>query len=278
MRVSANAVAIYVGISWGAVLCYVVATLGAAAGVVLDRRRGETVGYGAAGFGLVLHSVAIAYWWRLVGHGPYMAQSEVLSSDAWIVLVLFLVFARLYPRIRPAAIVAYPAAFLLLALGLFYNPGIRTLPPTFRGIWLVIHIGLYKVSLATLLVAFAFSIFLLLKLKGRRGWLDRLPEIAVLDMYAYSFTGFGLIFWTIGMLAGSIWAYQSWGRFWGWDPVEVWSLLTWLSFGIYLHLRRFFGLQGQNAARFLIACFILSLIAKFVTSHMSTSIHAEYFK
>ena len=225
--------------------------------------------------GLVLHTVAIGYWWRIVGHGPYMAQSEVLSSDSWIVLVLFLLFSRLYPRIRPASIVAFPTGFLLLALGLFYNPGIRTLPPTFRSIWLVIHIGLYKVALATLLIAFAFSVFYLRKGRGGGRWLQRLPELPVIDVYAYRFAGFGMIFWTIGMLAGSIWAHQSWGRFWGWDPVETWSLVTWILFGIFLHLRRFFRLEGGPAAWLFIFCFAVSLISLFVTSHMGTSIHAE---
>ncbi len=270
--------ALYIGLSWGAVLFYVVATVANAWGIMFDRERPQRIAYLLVLAGLVIHSVAIGYWWRLVGHGPYMAQSEVLASDAWIVLVLYLAFSRIYPRIRPVSIVAFPAAFLLQALGLFYNPGIRTLPPTFRSIWLVIHIGLYKVSLATLLIACAFSIFYLMKERRRTPWLERLPELTVIDAYAYRFAGFGMIFWTIGMLAGSIWAHQSWGRFWGWDPVETWSFLTWLIFGVYLHLRRFFAWNGRRAAWFFIGCFVVSLVSLFVTSHMSTSIHAEYFR
>jgi ABC-type transport system involved in cytochrome c biogenesis permease subunit len=80
------------------------------------------------------------------------------------------------------------------------------------------------------------------------------------------------------MLAGSIWAYQSWGRFWGWDPVETWSLITCLLFGVYLHLRRFFQFQGTRAAWFFIFCFMVSLLAIFVMSHLGTSIHSQYFK
>ena len=273
-----STVSVYVGLTWGAVLCYVAATVANAWGVVFGKEKPERLSYFGVAVGLAIHSIAIAWWWQAVGHGPYMAQSEVLSSDSWIVMVLFLAFSRLYPRIRPASIVAFPAAFLLLALGLFYNPGIRTLPPTFRGIWLVIHIGLYKVALATLLIAFAFSVFYLRKERREGGWLERLPELPVIDVYAYRFAGFGMIFWTIGMLAGSIWAHQSWGRFWGWDPVETWSLITWLIFGVYLHLRRFFAWSGRRAAWLFIGCFFVSLVSLFVTSHLSTSIHVEYFR
>lgn len=268
----------YVTAIWGVVIIYVFVTILNVSGVIFDKNRLERLSYIGAWLGLALHSIIIAFWWRQVGHGPYMAPTEVLSSDSWTVMFCFLLFLKLYPRIRQVSLLAFPMAFLLLALSLFYNPGIRTLPTTFRSVWLVIHIGLYKVSLATLVIAFAFSVFYLRKSKKCSPWLERLPDCQALDIYAYRFTGFGFIFWTIGMLAGSIWAYQSWGRFWGWDPVEVWSLLTWLSFGIYLHLRRFFAIRGKNAAWLLIACFVLSLVAKFVTSHMNSSIHAGYFK
>jgi ABC-type transport system involved in cytochrome c biogenesis permease subunit len=268
----------YVAAIWGIVVIYVLTTVVNVAGVIFEKRHLERLSYTGAWVGLALHSIVIAIWWKQVGHGPYMAPAEVLSSDSWMVICCFLLFLRLYPRIREASVLVFPSAFLMLALSLFYNPGIRTLPTTFRSIWLVIHIGLYKVSLATLVIGFAFSVFYLRKSRKQTSWLERLPDCATLDVYAYRFAGFGFIFWTIGMLAGSIWAYQSWGRFWGWDPVETWSLITCLLLGLYLHLRRFFRLQGSRAAWFFIFCFLLSLMAIFVMSHLSTSIHSEYFK
>jgi len=274
-----NQVAIYVALNWLAVLCYVGATIANVSGVMFRKEVVEQRSYWPAWLGLIVHSVAIAYWWSIVGHGPYMAPSEVLSSDAWITIVVFFIFLRFFPRIKTASVIVFPVAFLMIALANFYNPGIRSLPPTFGSIWLVLHIAFYKIALGTLVIALAFSIFYLLK--NRRttsAWMQRLPELDGIDLYAYRFTGFGFIFWAIGMLAGSIWAYKSWGRFWGWDPVETWSLITWLLFGIYLHLRRFFRLNGNRAAWLFIFCFIMSLVSLFVTSHMGSSIHAEYFK
>ncbi len=273
-----NVNALYTGLSWLAVFLYVLATIANVAGVLFRKDKPEVFSYRLAIGGLLPHSIAIAYWWRIVGHGPYMAPSEVLASDAWIVMVLFLLFTRLYPRVRPASIVVFPATFLMQALGLFYNPGIRSLPPTFRGIWLIFHIGFYKIALATIIIASAFSLFFILKKRSTAQWLQRLPEPAAIDIYAYRFAGFGFIFWAIAMLAGSIWAYQSWGRFWGWDPVETWSLVTWIVFGIYLHLRRFFGWQGERASWLYLGCLVLSLLALFYTSHLNTSIHMEYLR
>lgn len=269
---------IYTGVTWVSVVFYVLATVANVYGVLFKRERIERISYRLAIGGLAVHAGVIAYWWRVVGHGPYMAPSEVFSSDAWVMMALYLVFARIYPRVRPASVVVFPGTFLLQALGLFYNPGIRTLPPTFRSVWLVIHISLYKVALGTLTIALAFSIFYLLKGRKSYAWLQRVPDMDVMDVYIYRFTGFGFIFWTIGMLAGSIWAHQSWGRYWGWDPVETWSLSTWLMFGVYLHLRRFFRWTGRRGAWLFIGCYLTSLVAIFVTSHLGTSIHAEYFR
>jgi ABC-type transport system involved in cytochrome c biogenesis permease subunit len=271
--------ATYVVLNWVAVFGYVLASIANIFGVIFRVERWEARSYRLACAGLALHSVAIGYWWSVVGHGPYMAPSEVLSSDAWIAMACFLVFLRLFPRIKPASLLVFPATFLMIALAAFYDPGIRSLPATFGGVWLIFHIAFYKIALGTLLIALAFSIFYLRKTRPDPApWLARLPELPTIDLYAYRFAGFGFIFWAIAMLAGSIWAYKSWGRFWGWDPVETWALITWLFFGCYLHLRRFFSWRGERAAWFFILCFGLSLVSLFVTSHLGTSIHAEYFK
>ncbi|WP_298440168.1 cytochrome c biogenesis protein CcsA [Geobacter sp.] len=273
-----KSIAWYVAANWVAVLFYVVATIANVYGVVFGNKKIERRSLLPLLCGMVVHTVSIAGWWRLVGHGPYMAPSEVLSSVSWISLATYLLFLRVYPRLRAVSIIVFPAAFLALAIANFYNPGIRTLPPTFGGVWLIFHIAFYKIALGTILIAFAFSVLYLGKERSRALWLQRLPEQSVLDLYAYRFAGFGFIFWAIAMLGGSIWAYKSWGRYWGWDPVETWALITWLFFGVYLHLRRFFRWSGRRAAWLLVFCFAMSLISYFVTSHMGGSIHAEYFK
>jgi ABC-type transport system involved in cytochrome c biogenesis permease subunit len=269
---------LYVGMTWLAVLGYALGTLGNVYGVIFENDRMERRSCWPVWAGMVVHAAAILFWWRMVGHGPYMSPSEVLSSDAWVALATYFVFRGFFPRIRPVSIVVFPAAMLMLALAVFFSPGVRTLPPTFTSIWLVFHIAFYKVALGTLIVALAFSLFVLWKPGSSAAWLARLPDVERLDLYAYRFAGFGFVFWGIAMLAGSIWAYNSWGRYWGWDPVETWALITWLLFGIYLHLRRFFRWGGRRAAWLLILCFVMSLVSLFVTSHMGSSIHAEYLR
>lgn len=263
---------------WAAVVIYVIATIANVIGLFFKKDGAERLSYWIAALGLVVHGAALLYRWNVAGHGPYMVRYEVLSSNAWAVLFGFLVLLRIFPRIRPVSIMIFPSTFLLIALSLFFNPGMRKLPPTLKSIWLVLHVIFYKISLTTILVALTFSVFLILKKRTNARWLDRFADLQALDTNAYRFAGFSFTFWAIAMLAGSIWAYESWGRFWGWDPIETWSLITWVFFGIYLHLRRFFGWRGEKAAYFYMLCFLLSIISLFFTSLIPSSIHSEYFQ
>ena len=262
---------------WIAVIVYAIAAFLNAWGLIFKKEKLEKWSYAIAIAGLVIHGAALAYRWYVSGHGPYMVRYEVLSSNAWIAMLMFLIFLRFFPRIRPVSIIMFPSAFFLIALSLFYSAEARKLPASLNSIWLVLHVIFIKISLATLLIGLAFSIFYVLKKRTRMGWLDRLPDLETIDVYEYRFAGFGFIFWTNATLSGALWAYQSWGRFWGWDPIETWSLITWIFFGIYLHMRRFFGWQGEKAAYFFMLCFILSIASLFFVPLIQSSIHAEYF-
>ncbi len=271
--------ALVTGIHWGAVVLYVLAAILVAFGQFFDKPASARRGYQVAIPGLVLHGVGLAIWWKMVGHGPYIDRFEVLSSNAWILLLAFLLFAIPFPRIKSVGIVVLPATFILVALGLFFHPEMKTLPPTFRSVWLILHIIFYKIAFSSIIIAFTFSLFYLLIRRGKlKKLLPILPDLAGIDMYAYRFAGFGFTFWAIGMLAGSIWAFQSWGTFWSWDPVQTWSLVTWAVFGMYLHLRRFFSWNGERASWLFTVCFVLTIISLFLTPLFESSIHAEYFK
>ena len=85
--------------------------------------------------------------------------------------------------------------------------------------------------------------------RGRRqlrgGYLARLPELAVLDRIAYRTHAFAFPIWTFAaLIAGPIWAHYAWGRYWGWDPKEVWAFITWVVYAAYLHARATVGLEG----------------------------------
>jgi len=246
--------------------------------VALRREKGLNVGLWLALMGLIIHSIALGVRWYAVGHGPYLQKMEGLSSFAWVAMVTFLVFSYKIPKLKGIGFVALPCCFLMMTVGLFSNPGIAKLPPTFRGVWFVIHIISSDLAVGAILIALGTAIFYLLKKrKGKDEFYRKLPSLEVLDTYSYKFAGFGFISWTIMVASGALWADESWGRYWGWDPIETWSLITWLLFGIYLHLRRFFEWQGEKAAWLMVVCVIFSVITLFVIPFVMTTVHSEYF-
>jgi ABC-type transport system involved in cytochrome c biogenesis permease subunit len=217
--------------------------------------------------------------WAAAGHGPYMMKYEVLSSNAWVAAAMLLVFLWRRPDWAPAALVALPCIFLALAVGLFSNPETRNLPPTLRSVWLIFHILFNKLALGAYLLS--VSAALLLLVKERRGTgpiLDRFPGPVVLEAYALRCVGFGLLFWTTTIAAGAIWANQSWGRYWGWDPIETWSLVTWLCYGAFLHLRLFVKLRRAAVAWGVIACFGVCVLTVLVLPFVVPSLHSAYFQ
>lgn len=245
-------------------------------GAFFDHRVLRRTAVFSAIAGLAVHLSAIGARWAAIGHGPFITKYENLSSYALatVILALFVSQSRVL-RGKGIDLVLYPIALMLMAIGLYTGPEVASLPPTFSGTWLVLHVCFYFIAFAAAAACLSASGLLLISPR-RLGKLPSDPE--ALDAIAYRFGGLAFAFWGIGMLTGSVWAYFSWGRFWGWDPVETWSLVTWLAFGLYLHARRFYRLHGKRAATLLIVCVVLAFWSLFGTSILTDSIHAVYFQ
>ncbi len=273
-----NWLEIEVSLQWIAVALYIAASsiytysLFFKNGNVLKRAEHITI------FGLVLHSVALLLRWIEQGHGPYMTRYEVLSSDAWITLAMFLSLGLKWEKIRSAGVLVLPISFLMLVIGLFSNPSMQNLPPSLRSIWLVMHVTCAKLAAGAIITSLGCAILYLVKIKeNQKFFYAKIPSPEILDEYSYKFAGFGFTFWTINIAAGAIWANQSWGRYWGWDPIETWSFITWLMYGMFAHLRLFWKWRGKKSALFLVVCFITSIFTIFILPFVANSLHAEYF-
>ena len=264
---------------WSAVALYIAGTVGFAWALIFDkpaRLRNVTL---IAACGLIPHSAALLLRYIHVGHGPYMMKYEVLSSNAWIAIAMLMLFIWRKPNWASLALIALPVAILMMGFGLFTNPEARNLPPTLRSLWLVFHVLFNKLAVGAFVMSLASAIVLLRKLNGASGrWMDRLPGPAVVEAYTVRFIGFGFVFWTTTIGAGAIWANQSWGRYWGWDPIESWALVTWLAYAILLHARFFFKLKARAVAFGTIACFVLSVLTVLVFPFIFPSMHSAYFQ
>ncbi|MDO8848075.1 MAG: cytochrome c biogenesis protein CcsA [Coriobacteriia bacterium] len=260
-----------------ALVAYAIATAFVLFGTTMAKPGLVRAAHAVALVGLAVHSTALGLRWYGAGHGPYLTRYEVLSSNAWVAMSLLQLVGWRQPKSRSLAVVLYPAVLLLLGLAVYTGPEVQLLPLTFRGIWLVLHVCFYFVAFSAALVSLGYGVLQLGRGTALAGRMPGLPEPSELDRESYRFAGLTFAFWGIGMLTGAIWAYYSWGRFWGWDPIETWSLVTWFVYGIYLHARRFYGLKGRRATLLLLAGFGLAVVSLFFTSFLTTSLHSEYF-
>jgi cytochrome c-type biogenesis protein CcsB len=271
--------AVEVTLHWAAVAFYIVAAALLVNAVIFDRPTRVPWGTGAAALGLLPHAAALLLRWRAVGHGPYTLKYEVLSSNAWMaVAALTIVLAR---RRSSAwlSIVVMPVAVLLIAVGLFSSPEARDLPPTLRSMWLVFHVTFAKISAAAFLLSVAAASTLLWKRAGRPWrWLERAPSAEALEAYAVRFVGFGFVFWTATIAAGAVWANVSWGRYWGWDAVETWSLVTWLAYAVVLHVRLLFRPPPAVTARITLGAFGVFVLTGLVLPYVIPSMHSAYMQ
>lgn len=270
--------AVETSLHWAAVAVYIAAAVLIACASLFRHPRKGGLGLWVTAAGLLLHSSALLVRWVTVGHGPYMLKYEVLSSNAWVVIVMTLLFVRRRQNWAPLALLVLLASILMMGFGLFTNPEARNLPPTLRSFWLIFHVFFNKLSVGAFLLSTASAVILLRKLKGASGqFLDRLPGPEVIEAYMLRFIGFGFVFWSTNIAAGAIWANQSWGRYWGWDPIEIWSLVTWLCYGILLHARLFFRLKPRATAWGTVACFVVSVLTVFIFPFLIPSLHSAYF-
>jgi ABC-type transport system involved in cytochrome c biogenesis permease subunit len=101
-----------------------------------------------------------------------------------------------------------------------------------------------------------------------------LPSTDVLDSVAHRLTAFAFVLWTVGTIAGAMWAEQSWGRFWGWDPKETGAFLTWIAYAGYLHGRATRGVRGRRAAWIGVGAFVTLMATYLVANYVIVGLHS----
>jgi cytochrome c-type biogenesis protein CcsB len=263
---------------WAAAGIYGVSALLVTFAVVFERRTVVRWALAAATIGLVPHAAAIVAHWVEVGHGPYHTRYEIFTSTSWTAMAVLVAVLWRRPAWAALAIVGFPIALLGQGLGLFSGPTAPQMPPALRSVWLVYHILFAKLAAAAFLVSASSGLVTLLRSRPRRGaWLDRTPPVPVLDALSIRAAGFGLVFWTVTMAAGAIWGNDTWGRYWGWDPVETWALVSWLVYGSFLHARLFLRLRPVPTAWLAVGCFVFFVVAFLVIPIFARSIHNATF-
>jgi cytochrome c-type biogenesis protein CcsB len=199
--------------------------------------------------GFAVHTATGIARWIEGDHAPVTNSYELDLTGTWLTMLLFLSFHR--ARKAPAALglVVVPVVFLVLGHGFLQWEEATPMGPAFQSPWLIVHVIFAWLSFGSYAVSAGAAFFLLRKLRSpEKPSLARLPSVDALDLMSYRFIVLGFINHAVMLASGAIWANNLWGRYWSWDALETWSLLSFLLYAFYLHARAFLGWRLARTA------------------------------
>ena len=199
----------------------------------------------------LFHTAGLILRWNISGHAPWSNGYESLIYMAWATSLSGLLFVR-----RSQITLAVTALLASLILGVagmsWMDPEITNLVPVLKSYWLIIHVAIITASYGFLalggLLGFFNLVLMIFKTKSNHKHLNlTITEMAyIIEMTLIA----GLFMLTVGTFLGGVWANESWGRYWGWDPKETWALVTVLVYSFVMHMRFIPGLRGNFALSF----------------------------
>lgn len=235
-------------------------------------------GYSLALIGLVLHTLALIMRTVESGHAPFTNMYESLSFLGWASILAYLIVEKKY-RIQRAG-----AYFLLIVIAIMALASSPLMPkeaaplvPALQSYWLWLHVSVTLIGEAFFAIAFITSIlFLIADSQERKGKVPKSSFTAEkFDAASYKCVAIGFPIFTLGGLVfGMVWAYKAWGSYWSWDPKEVWTLITWFFFALYLHTRIVVGWKGRRSAFMAILGFLSALFTYFGVNYLLSGLHS----
>ncbi|MGI5189336.1 c-type cytochrome biogenesis protein CcsB [Promicromonospora sp. CA-289599] len=226
-------------------------------------RRFAGVGMSVTWLAAAMLLAAIVLRGIAAGRAPWANMYEFALVGTFVAVAVFGgVNVRRDVRFLGAFVSGLGVLFLVLAQEQFFVAAMGV-QPALQKYWLVIHVGVAICATGIFTVAFVTSALQLLRdgrdsgsvLLGSRhwGWLDHTPAPSALESLSFRLNSVAFVLWTFTLIGGAIWAEDAWGRYWGWDPKEVWSFIVWVVYAAYLHARTTRGWSGTRAAWFVVA-------------------------
>jgi cytochrome c-type biogenesis protein CcsB len=186
--------------------------------------------------------------WSNSGHPPFVTVFESMTISVWFALLLFHLLRLKSQSIQIMLLPLSLFGFLLLGWASSTETAASPLSQALQSTWLFIHASFATAGAATFLMAASFSAVYLMgeqRLSDLSSLASKIPAYGELPRSILNLIIFGLVLWGVMIVSGSIWAHNAWGRYWAWDPIELWSLISWLLYGLILHARIAFKLRQR---------------------------------
>jgi len=216
--------------------------------------------------GLALHTAMVGVRWYRADHVPFLSAFEFVTFFAFLVALVFLLFARREQN-RALGVFLLPVVILLLGYAGFLSRVIEPEIQIFNSTLLKLHVLTTLFGYAAWSITFASSVCFL--------YLERKPgaDPRMFDQLSYRAAFFAFCFLSLGILTGALWGDRVFGQLWFWDPKETWSFITWLIFLAYLHARYTLEWRGRRAAVLAIVGFAAVLFTYVGVDFLLPQIH-----
>jgi len=197
--------------------------------------------------GMIAHVIGMGLRWYISGHEPWSNGYEAVVFVAFVTILAGLIFSIKKSKFALASTVIFASFLLGIAHGSMMNPQITNLVPVLKSYWLMIHVAVITSSygflgLSAILGFLVLLLFILRNKINADKFKDTIEELTAINEMSMTV---GLYTLALGTFLGGIWANESWGRYWSWDPKEVWSLISMMVYVFILHMRIVPGLRGK---------------------------------
>jgi len=219
---------------------------------------------------LVLVTLSIVVRAIQTGHGPFSNMYEFSVAFSWGIVAMGLYFQWRFKAPTVKLVGLLVALGLLLFANTLPSKPVPLVPALQQSYLLSVHVACAIFAYGTFTLGFGSAILFLVQNRKGLSWM---PTPETLDSMSYHAVVIGFPFLTLTILLGALWADIAWGRYWGWDPKETASLVTWLLYAAYLHARIMRGWRGTKAATLIIVGFAAVLFT-FFGNYIFSGLHS----
>jgi cytochrome c-type biogenesis protein CcsB len=224
----------------------------------------------------VYHTIGLGIRWYISGHAPWSNGYESMIYVSWATMLFGVIFGKRSP-LTLAATTFVTSMLLMVAHWNWMDPSIGNLVPVLDSYWLMVHVAIIVASygpftIAMVLGMLSLILYIFTNKKNKKKMNLAINEITTINEMSITI---GLVMLTIGNFLGGIWANESWGRYWGWDPKETWALISIIVYSFVLHMRIIPGLKSKYTFNMMSVFAFASILMTYLgVNHLLSGLHS----
>lgn len=223
-----------------------------------ERRPAARIAVVVLALGVLIHAAGVITRGMAAQRVPWGNMYEFCTTGALVATTIYLI-TLFFRDLRFVGILVTGLALIMMcAATIAFPTPVGHLKPALQSYWLVIHVSIAVLASGIFTITFAMAVLQLIQTRRERDiiagqpatlpFMRLVPSAQTLENFSFRLNAVAFVMWTFTLMAGAIWAHKAWGRYWGWDPKEIWTFVIWVIYAAYLHARATRGWSGPRSA------------------------------